>query len=496
MRKKIISILLLAIVLSSCTQEKISKEDDVVDIVWYVLGSEQKDEKIVEDEINKRLEKEIGVRLDLRMIDANEYAEKMRFNFSSNNEFDLCYVGYINRYEELVPKNLLYPMNDFLDDSELKNEIPDYIWEDVKINGEIYAVPNMQTLITQRNVFVRSDLAKKYNLDLDRVEKTEDLIPFLDAVRDNEPDVYPFDTNSDLTTFVSNEDYQICDIFSNISVLDCFDGTLKIVPIYASKTKETAEKLHSWYEKGYIRKDILSVSNEDYDRQKSKYAVFVNNYKPGGVDETNASKDIAYIEKIIQEKPTIVAGSEKMTMTGINAKSKHPKEAFKVIELMNTDKELYNLAVFGVEGVHYDKVSDNRISLKPNSGYLVRSWALGCQFNAYYVGDQNEEDWKKTIQLNDTAAKSKLFGFNFDISDVEKKVDEVRRVSAKYKKLTQSAAISTDEYWDEYMSNLLEAGYDDVYAELKKQLREFLLKKYPDMWSEVKNSSTIFHLED
>ena len=82
MRKKIISILLLAIVLSSCTQEKISKEDDVVDIVWYVLGSEQKDEKIVEDEINKRLEKEIGVRLHLRMIDANEYAEKMRFNFS------------------------------------------------------------------------------------------------------------------------------------------------------------------------------------------------------------------------------------------------------------------------------------------------------------------------------------------------------------------------------------------------------------------------------
>ena len=60
----------------------------------------------------------------------------------------------------------------------------------------------------------------------------------------------------------------------------------------------------------------------------------------------------------------------------------------------------------------------------------------------------------------------------------------------------QSAAISTDEYWDEYMSNLLEAGYDDVYAELKKQLSEFLLKKYPDMWSEVKNSSTIFHLED
>ena len=83
MRKKIISILLLAIVLSSCTQEKISKEDDVVDIVWYVLGNEQKDEKIVEDEINKRLEKEIGVRLDLRMIDANEYAEKMRFNLVS-----------------------------------------------------------------------------------------------------------------------------------------------------------------------------------------------------------------------------------------------------------------------------------------------------------------------------------------------------------------------------------------------------------------------------
>lgn len=52
------------------------------------------------------------------------------------------------------------------------------------------------------------------------------------------------------------------------------------------------------------------------------------------------------------------------TATAIGANSKRAEDAMKVLNYINTEqgKDLYNLIVYGVEDVHYNKDSDTRIT--------------------------------------------------------------------------------------------------------------------------------------
>ena len=58
-----------------------------------------------------------------------------------------------------------------------------------------------------------------------------------------------------------------------------------------------------------------------------------------------------------------------------------------------------------------------------------------------------------------------------------------------------SQAIQDKMYFQQYFLVLRNDIFNKRYDKAKGSI-ELLLKKYPDMWSEVKNSSTIFHLED
>lgn len=471
-------------------------DKDITKLTWYILGDEQRDIQTVTDELNRRLEERIGVRLEIKTMNANVYEERMSMNMASGEDFDLCYVGYINRYDDIVPKGALYPIKSFIDNSVLKSEIPDYVWEDVTVKDEIYAVPNMQILANQKNVIFRKDLAEKYNLNTDEIKKTEDIEPFLEEVRKNEPDYYPFYTVAGLDSFNSYYSNSLTDnIIEGIGVLDEFDGKLVLQSeILSREYKNKAEKMHEWFKKGYIRKDIIAVDTETDRKNQGKYAAFVSSYKPGGIEENDANYSYEAVQAIIS-KPIMKIGSAKMTMTGINAKSKNPQKAFEVIELMNTDKELYNLMVYGIEGIHYNKISENRIELIKDSGYMLRPWAVGCQFNAYFTGSQSDDDWRLTKEMNDNAIKSKLYGFHFDRSNVKTEIIQHLNVYKKYFNIVSNGALDPDSYWQQYTEEVREAGVEKIINEIAVQLEDFLKDKYPEVRTEKYQDKVIFYIE-
>ena len=70
-------------------------------------------------------------------------------------------------------------------------------------------------------------------------------------------------------------------------------------------------------------------------------------------------------------------------MIGISRTSKNPEKAFKFIELVNTDKDLYNLICFGIEGKHYNLDENGRVVFNDQGGYIPKAcWKFGNQFNA------------------------------------------------------------------------------------------------------------------
>ena len=150
----------------------------------------------------------------------------------------------------------------------------------------------------------------------------------------------------------------------------------------------------------------------------------------------------------------------------------------KFIELINTNKELYNIICFGIEGKHYTKDDEGHIVVDSNSGYFQNNgdWKFGNQFNAYILAGNDDNVWEETKKLNDEAVEYPLSGFMFDNSSVTAELTAIETVNSQYSVLNKGAQ-NPDEYFETFKEKQKEAGAEKVLAEYQKQIDEFLAKK-------------------
>ena len=476
-----ISTIFAGLGLSGCKKDNDIPED-VLTLKWYIPNSELEDLDAVLGEFNKKLYEKAGFKLELATIDGNYYEEKMKMNISSGDEFDLWFVGYLNPYEKMVEADYLYDITEMVAKSSIKDTMPEYVWEGAMIDGSIYAVPNYQVLFEQRALNIGKDLAEKYDLDISKITKTEDIEPFLQKIKENEPDLYPFRINFHEQSFQDIEDDFFYEGINSCHIWIDDNGELQCVPFYETEQYvEKIYKLREWYQKGYIRKDAAlfgedtGVVKDDEDFKNKMYAVSVNHYKPGGLYENKRKYGID-IEEVIISKPYVCRNSMNSTMIGINKSSKHPEEAFKLIEIINTDKELYNMLVFGLEGVHYEKIGKDRIHIKEDCDYVISAWKLGNQFNSYFIDDQSEDDWDLTKKLNDECKTSPFSGFYVNNENIKRELIQLNKVKEKYYVML-TGAVAPETYWEEMVSEYKEAGIEKVCEEVKRQAQEFIDSK-------------------
>lgn len=118
-----------------------------------------------------------------------------------------------------------------------------------------------------------------------------------------------------------------------------------------------------------------------------------------------------------------VTSSVLSTLNAISTTSKNPEKAMQLLNLINTDKDLYNLLCHGIEGKHYIKVDSQTVKAIPDGGYEPNTdWEFGCQFNGYYREGQKPGIWEETVKINESAAPSPIIGFVFDPLPVKTQV--------------------------------------------------------------------------
>jgi putative aldouronate transport system substrate-binding protein len=220
-----------------------------------------------------------------------------------------------------------------------------------------------------------------------------------------------------------------------------------------------------------------------------KYAtVPVNWAKPGrdGEDKAKYGWDFVSVPMTPILRPWISTGSVIPTMNGIAYTCKDPERTAMLLELFNTNVDLYNLICKGIEGQHWVWVDQAKKLIgfpegvdASNSRYNPNTdWMFGNQFNAYYVDiTQAEADvWAETRALNEGALVSPAMGFAFDQTPVETQIAQTSSASEYGQPLSQGL-IDTDPTLEEHIKLLRDAGADDIVAEAKKQLSEFLASR-------------------
>lgn len=462
-------VLTMVFALCSCGSND-GADGDSVTLTWMIPVSQQPDEELVETEVNKIVEKELGVKLDLVFIDASAFQERMNMNMASGEDFDLCFTGYVNKYQKAVYNRGLLELDDLLNEHvpKLMEDMPAYAWDVAKMEGHIYAVPNLQGFAPPTAVMLFGDLTEKYDFDATKIEHIEDLEPYFEKLVKNEPGIIPWRLDYGYTHWTDP-------VWESIQsgVVIRRDGSSKKVEIIyeTDEYKDAISTLHQWYKKGYLQSDLVSAQPTDLDFKAGKYAGRGCGWLPGSeANLTNTYKRPMIVAPITE--PYMTKSLSLAAMTGIGANSKHPIEALKVIELVNTNQELLTLLSIGIKDKHYTLNEDGKYTLIPDSGYVTAgTWIFGNQFKALLSEGQQDGVWEETAQMNIDAVKSPLLGFTLDTEPIKNEISQVSAVSGEFQ--LQAAIVNNNADYDKMMKKLKEAGLDKIKKEVQRQIDEY-----------------------
>lgn len=476
--KKRLALLLAFIMLTGSLFAGCAKKtsnSDSVTLKWYVPGDNYPGLGEVLAAANKITEKRIGVKLDLQFIDTGAYDERMRMMMSSGAKYDLCFTGYINKYVKAAQMGGLEPLDELLKSTpDLVKAIPEFFWDGAKVDGVIYAVPNQQVVSAYPAPAIPTRLVEKYGLAPEAVTSYEELEPFLEAVKNGEEGIYPW-RNYNAFFSVGCEFEELSNGFA------IRRGDKKCKVVFTDEQPEWIEGMkvrNSWFNKGYIRPDVVSVGDDSTDYLAGKYAVSMTNYKPGA--EINLQNTLGEPVTMLKNisKPYVKQAYITAALTGISRTSEHKEEAIKLIELINTDADYCNLICFGIEGKHYTKDKNGTISFIKNSTYKPdAAWKFGNQFNAYVNEGMEADVWEQTEKMNNDAETSPLLGFNLDTANIETELSQCETIRRQYGYAFFMGAQKVDSKYDEYLKRMKEAGSEKIIKEIQGQVNEFLKNK-------------------
>jgi len=142
------------------------------------------------------------------------------------------------------------------------------------------------------------------------------------------------------------------------------DESITVINQYETQEyKDYLKTFRNWYLKGYIKKDSAMMKDHLPNRQALRIASLYSHGYPDTVDmpelvNSNTiensppeSKAYAYTKRFTE--PFILANSLSSAVTAVCASSKNPEKAMQLVELLNTNDELYHLICFGQEGIDY-----------------------------------------------------------------------------------------------------------------------------------------------
>lgn len=474
----LVVLLVTALLFTGCG--KTSNEDEVVTLTWYLPGTTLPAQDEVMKVFNEKLSDKYGMRLELAFIDYGNFDTKMQVINAGREEYDLVYTSnWLNDYHKNVAMGSLLDITGLLDTHapKLKASMPDYIWDAIKVDGKIYAAINWQIQAGASGLRMEKEYLDHLGVNYEQLKKIEDFEPIIKSY--NEEKSKPANVPGLWKTLMAS--YGLADVVSNSCPAAIYcneDGKPVVVNQYETPEYETYIRLRERWRKEGLTQSNLLTAEDIYKFEQKKNLLFNSNgtYKPGG--DIEASQNLGYdVVQIQMSNPMVATGNLLATMTGVNAASKHPEKAVEFLEVINSDKELYNLLSFGIEGKNYKKISDTKIEVIDAQSYNVSNWMIGSVANSYITGKLPDTIWEDTKKYNEESSISPLLGFNVDTSSFVAELSNCANVLSEYSDILDQGLVNVDEKYPEFKKELKTAGVNKLVKELQKQIDKWYASK-------------------
>ncbi|WP_168122903.1 ABC transporter substrate-binding protein [Paenibacillus sp. HB172176] len=449
--------------------------------LYPVAADPGPDQKLVNDEINKYLKEKINASVTLKPLTFDEYEPKLNSMLAAGEDFDIAWSskGWLGNYQPYIDRGAYLEITDEMIEKyapEARANIPDKFWPDMyAVDGKVYGFPIYQVAAKSKSLAIQKRFVDKYNLDIGTIHTYKDIEPFLKTLKENEPDIIPLGLAQNSWGLYTNRDYVDSGGFAYAKNDPnyTFIGALAML----DEKTEYFNTMRSWYQAGYINDDAPIIQNINDLKSKGNVAVTLEfTSKPGGeIGEMamNGGNEVVYAQ-ISDSYFTGIASA----MHVINKSSKNPERALMLINLLNTDKYLYNLICNGIEGKHYTKTDDQYIEPIKDSGYAPNGdWVFGNQFNAYLKPGMAPDTWERTIELNNTAIVPATSGFNTDETNIKAEIANVTAVKNEYEVALESGSVDPTKELPKFKDKLIASGEEKIEQETEQQWEAFKKEK-------------------
>ncbi len=454
-----------------------------MELTWYMVGNHtQLDLPAVMQQVNTIVKEKLNITLKLNVFAAgDEYDMKTNTALAAGEPIDIVFTANWNaNYNINASSGYFTELNGYLDKyPAIRNILGEEFLNASAINGKNYAVPTNKEKVHHWGYLLRKDLVTKYNMDLSKITSTESLEPFLQTIWENERQITP------LAIATMDAPFQVLD-WDRISDDDVpgalypDNGSSRIINHFlAPESIDLYHLMRSWYNKGYIHQDADTMQSQLEQMRSGKFFAASQSLKPGKDAEISANTGYEWVQVDIT-RPMMSNREATGAMLAIPVKSENPERAFRFIELLYTDRELSNLLKFGIEDVHYNKVSENIIQLTDraytgyNPGY---TWCFGDQFKDYILDTEDPLKWDRFLIYNNRGLVLDSLGFVFDKTNVEAQASACKNVVQAYYRQLFTGSADVEKTVRQFEKELKAAGVGDLIDEMQKQYDAWLAAK-------------------
>ncbi len=441
------------------------------------------DYKLVQDAINEISREEIGVEVNLTMLDVSQWVEQQSLLMSGSEPIDLLYSS--GSIATGVSQGTWMELDDLYEEygQGIAQELDQEFLEASRINGHIYGIPCQGEFANARTIAYRKDIVEELGLDVSNVKTLDDWVPIMEAVKEAYPDMDGFATNSG-SSQAQWLGYNWDSLTDNFGVLMDYGAEATVVNVYETEEYENLVRtMRAWYEAGYVAKDT-ATETESINSLLGAGRVFstIGTGKPGDEEESTngAGVPIGHIDLTEALSVTTNITGE---MWGITSWSEEPEAAMKFLNLMYSNEEVATLLNYGIEGVHYSVQEDGSFN------YLEGQDITSCTYhpqilmfwpNSFIGGFWDGDDPncpEETKVFNEEARKSIALGFSYDNANVINEVAACQNVVQQYQIALDAGAVDVDTVLPEFRQALKDAGIDKIIAEKQSQLDDWMAQK-------------------
>jgi len=467
---------------------------------YYMPGSPSLETDAVNEEINKKLEKDgVPIFYETIYIPWDQWVNRTNVMLSSGEEFELIHVmGDYIPLSNYASRNALAPLDELLDKHtpDLWKQFDDVFWECATVGGKVMGVPaqwrdnsgQIEGQLTIRiDKFNEFDIAVPTTLAelADALSELQDKWSAQDGMKR-----YVWEHSLDRTPLAFHRTYDTWPYFTGDGGIFMVRQNGEAALFFTTEEfKKDAEFMHELYKRGLTHPDILNFPIDTARELKGNGDALLCIQTPLATEQEMERAGVTgkeYRFWLNDDKPFLM-NNPLMNSNGIPATTKHPEAGLLFLNWMYAQKENQELVLYGIPGLHWNPVGDDEMETIRNDEmtplYMFDYWMIEhVKYHRFEAGEAmagggiSRDEYIFNTRASQTV-RSPVIGFNFDPEPVSV---ELANVSAEYTASIlpiKLGVVTYEEGFAKAMDNMRAAGCDALIAEYQKQLTAHIESK-------------------